>query len=697
MNKKKLLLILSSLSLVTLVSSTSIVSCTKDKEKDSNKEQKDFSSLVRVGDMEYIVLDKKSNPRATLNRYYGNSDTIEVPNEIQADNGSGTKKYVVDSIEWSHFYENREGVYGNIRKIKLPSTLKSFEPSNAPTVVAVSDYNGTNYEWNIKPYKFIGLDDNALKFSWEINDDNTVTLTGLNKKEIYQEIINKNEEEEKEIELVIPEKIKFAEKEYTVTKIADSAFQGYIIDYDIVKLELPNTIKEIGYSAFEGHKLTNLYIPSSVQEIKEGAFENYSKEKNLNVTFGNKDTKYYDNSFPKSWYEGYKKPDDNFQQEEKTHENQVGNNKVIYTYYMDDEEKTINIRDIKIESTDKSLSISTLNVPREFSINNILYKVKNISIKQTYDNFSKNKTDENKFIWEINEKDQLLINGVFVEEAENQKIQNINIPSKLNILNKEYQVKGFNYQFHMWRSGDNMPDYKNDQQVKNLSIPGTVEIFSSIAFADQNLKIDNLILEEGIKVITRSAFENVVQKYVEIPSTVKYISSQAFYTKEPIDVKINSKPDFIGQDAFNNKSNINSTTDLNTDYYYSIDNENKEVQILGNWKSDSKIVLNKWYVTKSKNKEDLYDISISYIDIIESKSKYFYNWSILYNAHLSSYAYYNQVELSVEIIDKFIKKYNLSNIESKGFINYGQVENSILLSHYPLWIDTQDMRLFQLI
>lgn len=66
----------------------------------------------------------------------------------------------------------------------------------------------------------------------------------------------------------IPSQVQFAGKTYVVTGICDYAFE----DSTVSKVELPNTIKYIGNSAFRCAQISSMVIPNSVQFIEDEAF-----------------------------------------------------------------------------------------------------------------------------------------------------------------------------------------------------------------------------------------------------------------------------------------------------------------------------------------------------------------------------------------------------------------------------------------
>lgn len=73
-------------------------------------------------------------------------------------------------------------------------------------------------------------------------------------------------------DVVIPEKVTYEEKTYTVTSIGNSAFYGCS---SLTSIEIPSSVTSISNYAFEGcSSLTNIKIPNSVTSIGDFAFYN---------------------------------------------------------------------------------------------------------------------------------------------------------------------------------------------------------------------------------------------------------------------------------------------------------------------------------------------------------------------------------------------------------------------------------------
>ena len=77
-------------------------------------------------------------------------------------------------------------------------------------------------------------------------------------------------------EIIIPSSVVYQGLEYVVTSIGGAAFRTWDKS-QITSIQLPNTIKKIGATAFSGCDLiTNLEIPDNVEEIEDNAFSGCS-------------------------------------------------------------------------------------------------------------------------------------------------------------------------------------------------------------------------------------------------------------------------------------------------------------------------------------------------------------------------------------------------------------------------------------
>lgn len=86
--------------------------------------------------------------------------------------------------------------------------------------------------------------------------------------------------------------------------------------------------------------------------------------------------------------------------------------------------------------------------------------------------------------------------------------------------------------------------------LDRIEIPGNVEEIKAGAFKDAALK--RVILNEGIKVIEKNAFENTKLTGVNIPSTVETIGTDVFLNSTLQNVTINKGSKVIQKNAFAN-------------------------------------------------------------------------------------------------------------------------------------------------
>ncbi len=119
------------------------------------------------------------------------------------------------------------------------------------TDVTVSAFSASPAEYIAKVNGFTFIAKNSTNFKYEVNTDNTVTVTGLRG-------------ESRSIS--IPETI----DGYSVTAIGKSAFQNT----SIAAVTIPATVTSIGPKAFSGTNITYIYIPENVKTVDYQAFEN---------------------------------------------------------------------------------------------------------------------------------------------------------------------------------------------------------------------------------------------------------------------------------------------------------------------------------------------------------------------------------------------------------------------------------------
>ena len=81
-------------------------------------------------------------------------------------------------------------------------------------------------------------------------------------------------------EVVIPSTVAVGSATYVVDKIADSAFEG---QEQLASVTIPDTVVEIGASAFAGTSLASIAIPESTTVIGEGAFKGCSSLESVDI------------------------------------------------------------------------------------------------------------------------------------------------------------------------------------------------------------------------------------------------------------------------------------------------------------------------------------------------------------------------------------------------------------------------------
>ena len=81
-------------------------------------------------------------------------------------------------------------------------------------------------------------------------------------------------------EIAVPSTVTVGSNTYVVTKIADSAFEG---QEQLASVTIPDTVVEIGASAFAGTSIASVTIPESTTVIGEGAFKGCSSLESVDI------------------------------------------------------------------------------------------------------------------------------------------------------------------------------------------------------------------------------------------------------------------------------------------------------------------------------------------------------------------------------------------------------------------------------
>ncbi len=131
----------------------------------------------------------------------------------------------------------------------------SVNVQGAHLVLGCGDFKGTTILKKIEIWKGEPLHKGGIYYNY------------IEKAKIAEVIQNPNKYKGN---IVIPEKVTHDGVEYTVTKIADNAFQGCD---DLKSVTIPNSVTSIGNGAFNSCSgLTSFIIPNNVTSIGNGAF-----------------------------------------------------------------------------------------------------------------------------------------------------------------------------------------------------------------------------------------------------------------------------------------------------------------------------------------------------------------------------------------------------------------------------------------
>lgn len=343
---------------------------------------------------------------------------------------------------------------------------------------------------------------------------------------------------------VIPEKINYGGKTYTINAIGDNAFSNNKSGYQITSVTLPDTVTSIGAWAFAYNKLTTaplsnasknnitslsqgafaynqltkVVVPDSVTTIGTMVFENnnissFTWSKNLSTipdqTFMNNKLK--DVSAIPDTVTAL--GDYAFQKNSITSLSIGSNIKAIGNYAFGDN----NLATLTVPSTVTSIGGGAFSSNALTSLN-----IANSTKNTGYGAYSDNKLQSVAIpaTWST------IPSSIF----ENNKITALTIPSTVSEI------------------GSNA--FSNNS-IKNLTIPNTVKTIDEYGF--QNAGIQTLSIGSGLSEISDYAFDSNMISTLAVPDNIKSIGSSAFEDNDIENLTFNKKTSnlsVIGDRAF---------------------------------------------------------------------------------------------------------------------------------------------------
>ena len=291
-----------------------------------------------------LIFAKTANGEVSVVGSSKQSETIEIPQMIKDESD---KSFVITSIGRTAFYQNN-----TLRKVRFPETLKSIGDSAfydcynlneialpaslksigknafyycnlryvyaecAPVDISsgcFSGYYGTLYvpsEYEVQYKSATGWSNFSTIITNDLIYDNYIL------KKITDESVSIIQYIGSQKDIVIPDEVTIDGKNYKVTVIGESAFSSkslntvalpkwleeigesaFSSNYDLVAIELPNSLKTINDYAFSGCRLASLTIPSSIEYIGEYVFTG----SDLNSIKVEKDAPFLMGSYPFGW------------------------------------------------------------------------------------------------------------------------------------------------------------------------------------------------------------------------------------------------------------------------------------------------------------------------------------------------------------------------------------------------------------
>lgn len=220
------------------------------------------SKAVQIGDLNYVLDTSDMTAEASSYLGYG-IETVIVPPFVEYEG----KKYIVTSIGDKCFYNKSRSV----KKVELSNNITSIGKEAFAYCESITDLTISNSVLNFGSLAFFRCE-NLKNITLNINDLNSYIETGWVVGNDFIHSLSFNTEDSFTIDYKYKnESIKNLTIPMGISSIAEEVFYNGI---NIKSIAFPDGTKEISASAFKGTGVISVQLPASLEVIGEAAFKN---------------------------------------------------------------------------------------------------------------------------------------------------------------------------------------------------------------------------------------------------------------------------------------------------------------------------------------------------------------------------------------------------------------------------------------